>query len=131
ADHALGELRLFPEWKGDVLEHRQIGKEAPLLELHADLAPYAIEIVAAESVDRLAVDADGARLRQQLAPDQPQQRGLAGAARAHDPDDAPARYGERHTAEDLARREREVDVFDFDDRVICHALMPAAARVEL
>ena len=91
---------------GDVVEHRQGREGADDLEGAGDAEPA--HPVRPQAVDPLPVEMDGAAARPQIAGDQPEGRGLAGAVGAHQPEDRAFLHREAqlvdrdHAAEALA-----------------------------
>ncbi len=111
ADQPLGQARVLAQRERHVLEDVDVREQRAVLEQHAHAPAQRVQRCAVESRDVAAVDDDLARVGVDLPGDQPQQRGLAGAARTHDGRDrAPA----------------DADVEPAEDRLAVHGVVHAA-----
>jgi hypothetical protein len=117
AQHRLRQAHMLAHREGDVLEHRQVGEQRPVLEQHAHAPTQAVERGGAEVLHLLPEDLDAAAGREHLTRDEAQQCGLAGAARAHHGRDPAATRLEVDTGEDGAGTDAVVQVTDPDDGV--------------
>ncbi len=84
ADLVPGQLCLFLERKGHVLEHTHGVEQGRILEQHAELFPDAVQLRAPQSQYALAVNLDLAAIRLQEPDDVLEQNALAFAAGADD-----------------------------------------------
>jgi len=90
-----------------VVAHGQVGEDLDALERPADPEPGAQ--VGGQLVDGLPAEVHAAGARAQLAAHAVEQRRLAGAVRAHEPDRLPRRHRQRHVVEGLHAAELDRD----------------------
>ena len=109
-------VQLLEQLVADVLAHGQRVEQRPFLEHHAEVGADRHQLVFVHVVDPLAVDEDLAGVRLQQAEHQPQDRRLAGAARAQEDLRVPGLQREADVAQDHLLVERQVDPVEHDDR---------------
>jgi len=103
--HEVGrKVRMLAHLEGDVVKHRHVGKQGPELEQHAHFPAQGINPVAVQLAHRLAQDASSAGAGLEPASDDSQQRRLAAAGLAHDPDHATRLDTQAHAMQHGARR---------------------------
>src|SRR2546428_2372181 len=119
-DRAVRHLRIAHlERKHDVLERVEARQEALLLEHERNFAAEVVETVAPPPVKSEAAHPQLARIRSQLAVDQAQQGGLAGAAPSGYLDQLARRDCEIDTLEDAGLAKRFGDAKQLDRRLDC------------
>ena len=116
AHQALRQPRVLPQRERDVLVDVEVGQQRAVLEQHAHAAAHPVQRRARQLRDFLAVELDEAPVRAGLPRDEPEQRRLAAAARAHDRRDRPAREIEVDSGKDLAAARAVVQAADANDR---------------
>ena len=115
-DQRFRQIRLLAHGKRKIVEHRQIGEQTVLLELHADLAAQFVQHIVFEGMYVLPHHLAHALVGLQLTADQAQQSRFATAAAAHDAHHFAARYRKVDALEYLARRIGKRETADLDYR---------------
>ena len=82
---------MFTQRERDIFEHAEIGEQRAALKQHSHPLPQLVQVPPLELVNADAIHLDTSSVRPQLAADELQQGGLAGAARPHDRGDFPPR----------------------------------------
>src|SRR5256886_6164425 len=119
-DRAVRHLRIaYLERKHDVLERVQARQEALLLEHERDVAAEIAEAAAPPPVKAAPAHPQLARIRAQLAVDQAQQGGLAGATRSGYLDQLTRSDGEIDALENGGLAKRLGDANELDRRLHC------------
>ncbi|MOA29541.1 hypothetical protein D3C78_1505620 [compost metagenome] len=111
---------MLADREGDVVEHRQIGKQRAELEQHAHATAVLVQLALVHAANVAAVDQHLALLGADLAGDQSQQRGFAAAAAAHDGDQLATADFQRNVLQDEPVAIAEADAVEFDETVVLH-----------
>lgn len=134
----LRQIRMLTQWKCDVLERVEIGKERPLLEEYAHVEPYSIEIAGSKFRDIFTLHQNLAPIRPHLTGDESQECRLARAARAHDGGDTTASHLQVETSEDAPPAHDTFHILEDDTRgfgglsvFCCEHDLPIAQRRHL
>jgi hypothetical protein len=101
----------------DVLEHVHVREQRAVLKQHPHSLAQREHLASVERREILTTHDDPPAGRRSLGGDQLQQRGLAGAARAHDPGNTASAYREVEAAQNHAGGDLIVDAAHVDDDV--------------
>ena len=117
ADDGFGQFGQLAHREGDVVVHRQIGKQCAVLEQHAHAAAVFVEFLRRKGRQIAPLNQHLSRLRADLAGNQPHQRGFAAARTAHYRRKRALRDAEADISQYRTFAIGEDDVFHFDKRL--------------
>ena len=136
ADQCFIKRAQFTQGKGDVVEHRQGGKQRPLLEQHAEAPPQFAALLWVAVEHRLPKQPHRATIRLQEADHFPQQRRLAAAGTANQPEHLPGLDAQVDITVNQRAAKTGFQTTNFDDgqsgvrrRLPARLLLPAARHL--